>query len=192
MWVKTKELTAGTLITNPVTCKKMIVVGYDDGTLEFRDWQGSLLATRGGFGEITALDAYRCSGSPLPRLFVASTDSGGAVRVMKVDADTLFTILSDLAVRFGFGKIAAMDIVDDAYFVDTVFVVVMVLWQNASAVCDRSDSPWDDQFRRPSHADKRSRLRQEVLKRTFFETFGHSRKNRKIAWHFYKLLKLAA
>jgi len=69
------------------------------------------------------------------------------------------------------------------------------LWawgQKTSAVCDRSDSPWDDQFRRPSHADKCSRLRQEVLKRTFFETFGHSRKNRKIARQFYKLMKLAA
>jgi hypothetical protein len=69
------------------------------------------------------------------------------------------------------------------------------LWawgQKTSAVCDRSDSPWDDQFRRPSHADKCGSLRQEVLKRTFFETFGHSRKNRKIARQFYKLLKLAA
>jgi len=69
------------------------------------------------------------------------------------------------------------------------------LWawgQKTSAVCDRIDSPWDDQFRRPSHADKCSLLRQEVLKRTFFETFGHNRKNRKIARQFYKLLKLAA
>jgi hypothetical protein len=69
------------------------------------------------------------------------------------------------------------------------------LWawgRNSSAVCDRSDSPWDDQFRRPSHADKCSCLRQEVLKRTFFETFGHSRKSRKIARQFYKLMKLAA
>ena len=69
------------------------------------------------------------------------------------------------------------------------------LWawgQKTSAVCDRSDSPWDDQFRRPSHADKCSCLRREVLKRTFFETFGHSRKNRKIARQFYKLMKLAA
>jgi hypothetical protein len=52
--------------------------------------------------------------------------------------------------------------------------------------------PKADKVRRPSHADKRSRLGQEVLKRTFFETFGHSRKNRKIARQFYKLLKLAA
>jgi len=96
------------------------------------------------------------------------------------------------------------------------------LWawgQKTSAVCDRSDSPWDDQFRRPSHADKcaslrrevfkrtffetfghsrksrkiaRASLRREVFKRTFFETFGHSRKSRKIAQQFYKLMKLAA
>ena len=69
------------------------------------------------------------------------------------------------------------------------------LWawgQKTSAVCDRSDSPWDDQFRRPSHADKCASLRREVFKRTFFETFGHSRKSRKIARQFYKLMKLAA
>lgn len=69
------------------------------------------------------------------------------------------------------------------------------LWawgQKTSAVCDRSDSPWDDQFRRPSHADKCGSLRQEILRRTFFETLGHSRKNRKIVRQVYKLLKLAA
>ena len=64
-------------------------------------------------------------------------------------------------------------------------------WQvMVAAVC--SDSPWDDQFRRPSHADKCGRLRREILKRTFFETFCHSRKSRKIARQFYKLMKLAA
>jgi hypothetical protein len=69
------------------------------------------------------------------------------------------------------------------------------LWawsQKTSAVCDRSDSPWDSQFRRPSHADKCSCFRREVLKKTFLETFGHSRKTRKIARQFYKLMKLAA
>jgi hypothetical protein len=30
------------------------------------------------------------------------------------------------------------------------------------------------------------------LKKTFLETFGHSRKTRKIARQFYKLMKLAA
>lgn len=69
------------------------------------------------------------------------------------------------------------------------------LWawgQNSWYVCDRSDSPWDDPLRRPSHADKCGSFRQEILRKTFFETFGHSRKNRKIARQFYKLMKLAA
>jgi hypothetical protein len=69
------------------------------------------------------------------------------------------------------------------------------LWawqQRADAIRDRRDSPWDDATRRPSHADRCAALRRETLKRTFFETFGHNRKNRKIARQFYKLMKLAA
>jgi len=82
-----------------------------------------------------------------------------------------------------------------AFHLNMWLSTLVELWawgKNSSAVCDRSDSPWDDQFRRPSHADKCGHLRQEVLKRTFFETFGHSRKSRKIVRQFYKLLKLAA
>jgi hypothetical protein len=61
----------------------------------------------------------------------------------------------------------------------------------ASVLCDRRACPWDDPARRPSHADRRAALRQEVIKETFFETFGHDRKSRKILRHFDKLLKLA-
>ncbi len=69
------------------------------------------------------------------------------------------------------------------------------LWawkKRASVICGRSDSPWDDIERRPSHADRCQALRREVLKKTFFEISGHTRKNRKIARQFYKLMKLAA
>jgi len=69
------------------------------------------------------------------------------------------------------------------------------LWawqQRASVIRNRSDCPWDDADRRPSHADRCGALRREALKRTFFQTLGHSRKNRKIARRFYKLMKLAA
>lgn len=66
-------------------------------------------------------------------------------------------------------------------------------WQKrASVICDRSDSPWDNIERRPSHADRCQALRREVLNKTFFEISGHSRKNRKIVRQFYKLIKLAA
>jgi len=61
-----------------------------------------------------------------------------------------------------------------------------------SVICDRSSSPWDDPSRRPSHADRCIGLRREILQKTFFETFGHSGKTRKIVRQFYKLMKLAA
>jgi len=31
-------------------------------------------------------------------------------------------------------------------------------------LCDRSDSPWDDPDRRPSHADRRKALRTHILR----------------------------
>ena len=69
------------------------------------------------------------------------------------------------------------------------------LWawnKSVTVICDRRQSPWDDSSRRPSHADRRSGLRREVLKRTFFETYAHDRKTQKIARQFYKLMKLAS
>ena len=69
------------------------------------------------------------------------------------------------------------------------------LWawgKSAKVLCNHSDSPWDDAYRRLSHADRCQALRRTVLRKTFFEISGHSRKNRKIARQFYKLMKLAA
>ena len=69
------------------------------------------------------------------------------------------------------------------------------LWawdKSAKILCDRSDSPWDDVFRRPSHADKCAALRREVLKQTFFASSDKSHKINKIHKQFYKLLKLVA
>ena len=31
-------------------------------------------------------------------------------------------------------------------------------------LCDRSDSPWDDAERRPSHANRRKALRRQILR----------------------------
>jgi len=62
----------------------------------------------------------------------------------------------------------------------------------AKVLCNRSDSPWDDANRRPSHADKCAALRREVLKRTFFVSSAKSHEIKKIHKQFYKLLKLVA
>jgi hypothetical protein len=69
------------------------------------------------------------------------------------------------------------------------------LWawdKSAKVLCDRSDSPWDDVFRRPSHADKCAALRREVLKQTFFVSSDKNHEINKIHKQFYKLLKLVA
>ena len=62
----------------------------------------------------------------------------------------------------------------------------------AAAISDRSDSPWDNTDRRPSHADRRAGLRREVIAKTLFVTSGNSRKTRKSVRQFDKLMKRAA
>jgi len=69
------------------------------------------------------------------------------------------------------------------------------LWawgKSANVLCNRSDSPWDDAYRRPSHADKRAAIRREVLRQTFFVSSDKSHEIKKIQKQFYKLLKLVA
>ena len=72
-------------------------------------------------------------------------------------------------------------------------MVELWAWDKPSGVIsDRSDSPWDNVERRPSHADRCASLRREVIAKTFFATSGHDRKTRKIVRQFYKLMKLAS
>jgi len=69
------------------------------------------------------------------------------------------------------------------------------LWawdKSAKVLSNRSDSPWDNAFRRPSHADKCAALRREVLKQTFFVSSNKNHEINKIHKQFYKLLKLVA
>jgi hypothetical protein len=46
-------------------------------------------------------------------------------------------------------------------------------WDKRSqTVCDRRDSPWDKEERRPSHADKRKALHREMLQTEFWRRWG--------------------
>lgn len=46
-------------------------------------------------------------------------------------------------------------------------------WDKGSeTVCDRSASPWDEEDRRPSHADKRKALQGEMLEQEFWRRWG--------------------
>jgi hypothetical protein len=44
--------------------------------------------------------------------------------------------------------------------------------KGAERLCDRSESPWDEAERRPSHADKRHALQQELLAEEFWRRWG--------------------
>ena len=59
-------------------------------------------------------------------------------------------------------------------------------------ICDRTDSPWDDSERRPSHADRRKALRQETLQNQYLSLSGSHRQSSKIRALFALFLKLAA
>lgn len=61
----------------------------------------------------------------------------------------------------------------------------------AESIRDRTDSPWDDPERRPSHADRRKALRQETLRNEFLSLPGPHRRSSKIRNLYERLMKLA-
>jgi DDE superfamily endonuclease len=57
---------------------------------------------------------------------------------------------------------------------------------------DRSDSPWDDASRRPSHADRRKALQREMLQREFQQCWGRWPLPEKIRHLLDRVLRLVA
>jgi hypothetical protein len=60
-----------------------------------------------------------------------------------------------------------------------------------SELCDRSDSAWDDNDRRPSHADRRKALRRTILQNEYSSLSGSHRKSSRIRVIFQLPLQLA-
>jgi len=66
-------------------------------------------------------------------------------------------------------------------------------WRKPAAeICDRSDSPWDNAARRPSHADRRKALRRQILHREYSSLSLVHRCSSKIRSLYQRLLQLAA
>lgn len=61
-------------------------------------------------------------------------------------------------------------------------------WQ----VCDRDDSPWDNQPRRPSHRDKRKAMQKEMLRQEFWLRWGERPCDEEIRELIESLLNMAA
>jgi hypothetical protein len=72
-------------------------------------------------------------------------------------------------------------------------VVEWWTWDKASErVCDRHESPWDQEERRPSHADKRKALQAEMLEQEFWRRWGDQPCPPKIRQLLSAVLALAA
>ena len=71
-------------------------------------------------------------------------------------------------------------------------LVELWAWHRSHAqLCDRRDSPWDDATRRPSHANRRKALQQEILHAEFSTITKACRLPRKILRLTQRLMKLA-
>ncbi len=76
----------------------------------------------------------------------------------------------------------------------TLFSVVAVwAWSRAEAeLVDRSRSPWDEEDRRPSHADKRKALQREILREEIRAVVGRRAEREEFRQLVTRLLDLAA
>jgi len=72
-------------------------------------------------------------------------------------------------------------------------MVELECWdESAEQLVDRSDRPWDNPDRRPSHADRRRRIAREMLREGFLGDLQNGADERKIHQRFEQLLALAA
>lgn len=60
------------------------------------------------------------------------------------------------------------------------------------ASCDRSDSPWDDAARRPSHADRRKALQRQCLEQEFLHAAGEQPLTQEIQEFVERVIRHAA
>lgn len=72
-------------------------------------------------------------------------------------------------------------------------LVELECWDlSAEQLVDRSNRPWDNPSRRPSHADRRRRIAREMLRTEFFSDLQDAPDKAKIRHRFERLLALAA
>lgn len=133
------------------------------------------------------------------RAFMCSDLTVCAVEILEAVADryAIEQNFSDLKEIEGAGRQQVRTLVSNvgAFHLNLWLHSMIELWawnKSAKILCNRSNSPWDDVCRRPSHADKCSALRRELLKQTFFISSDKSHEINKIHKQFYKLLKLVA
>jgi hypothetical protein len=81
-----------------------------------------------------------------------------------------------------------------AYHLNLWMHTLVELWawnKSKAQICDRSDSPWDDPARRPSHGDRRKALQRTILQIEYSSLLHCRGAARKLAAFARQLLKLA-
>jgi len=81
-----------------------------------------------------------------------------------------------------------------AYHLNLWLHTLIELWAWArpqAELCDRTQSPWDDPQRRPSHADRRNALRRSCLEREYQAAQAQQTLSRKLRALFTGLLRMA-
>jgi len=71
-------------------------------------------------------------------------------------------------------------------------LVELCCWDmDKSELSDRSDRPWDNANRRPSHADRKRSITREMLGKQFLAALPHGPKERKLSKLIQNLIALA-
>ena len=71
-------------------------------------------------------------------------------------------------------------------------LVELCCWdEDKSVLTDRTDRPWDNPDRRPSHADRRRRISREMLQKQFFAALPYAPQRQKLRSLFNDMLALA-
>jgi len=102
--------------------------------------------------------------------FFCTQPEAGAVEILEAFADraTIEQDFHDVKEVWGSGQQQVRNIWTNVavYNLNLWMHTLVELWawdQSHAQLCDRSDSPWDDANRRPSHANRRKALRQQTM-----------------------------
>ncbi len=131
--------------------------------------------------------------------FYCTDPEASVVEILEAFADraTIEQDFHDIKEVWGAGQQQVRNIWTNmaAYHLNLWMYTLVELWgwdKPHEELCDRSDSPWDDPQRRPSHANRRKALRLWVMRNELLMTMAVWRLPRKIIELTKRLMTLAA
>jgi hypothetical protein len=131
--------------------------------------------------------------------FFSTDPNASAAEILEAFADraTIEQDFHDVKEVWGSGQQQVRNIWTNlaVYNLNLWMHTLVELWawdQRHDRLCDRSDSPWDDAGRRPSHANRRKALRQRILRNELSNITADWRLPRKIIHLAESLVALAA